>query len=84
MRGSGNITDYLSWAGYDGVIVDYGKTKEIVVFDTSKIKIINKEKTSDFYSSKQNLQEGSVQDFEFDLVKNHIQKTINNNGLGFI
>jgi len=50
--GSKNITKYLTAAGYDGVVVNYGENSEIVVFDTSKIKITNKEKTKEFYSQK--------------------------------
>lgn len=49
--GSKNITKYLLAAGHDGVIVNYGKSKEIAVFDTGKIEILKKESAKDYYKS---------------------------------
>ncbi len=50
--GSDTITDILTKQGYDGVIVDYGNSKEIVVFDSNDINIIKKEKLSDIVFEK--------------------------------
>lgn len=59
--GSKNITKYLTAAGYDGVVVNYSKnSSEIVVFDTDKIEIVNKEKSKDFYSQQPVLEENTV------------------------
>ena len=42
-----NVTKYLQNQNYDGVIVDYGNSKEIVVFDVNAIIILSKQKTSE-------------------------------------
>ena len=40
--GSDKITKAIEQAGHDAVVVDYGSSKEIVVFDPKKIKIIDR------------------------------------------
>lgn len=42
--GAKKIAQALKQHGYDGVVVDYGSTKEIVIFDTDAIEVLNKEK----------------------------------------
>lgn len=44
--GAKNITKYLKNAGYDGVVVNYGNSSEIVVFDPEDIKIVDIERES--------------------------------------
>ena len=51
--GSKNITKALEKAGYDGVVVNYGSSKEIVAFDNKKIKILEKNKVNDKEAKKE-------------------------------
>ncbi len=48
--GANKVTEYLKNKGYDGVIVDYGNSKEIVVFNPTDIRVTGKEKISDYYN----------------------------------
>ena len=49
--GSKNITKFMVNAGHDGIIVNYGKSKEIVVYDIGRIEILKKEPTKTFYQT---------------------------------